>query len=50
MIRRKYAPEDVSIDGDGTCLNCGNSISKDKRWCDKECAVDWEYMSRRSGK
>jgi hypothetical protein len=50
MIRRKYAPEDVSIEGDGACLNCGNDISKDKRWFDKECADDWEYMSRRSGK
>lgn len=47
MLRRKYASEETSIQGTGQCLNCGDSISKDRRWCNKECADDWEYYNKR---
>lgn len=47
MIRRKYANEEISTKGTGQCLNCGDSISKDRRWCSKECADDWDYYHKR---
>lgn len=26
----------------GECLNCEHPLPSPKRWCDKDCAKDWE--------
>ena len=46
MLRRKYASEEVHTQGNGQCLNCGDKITKERRWCSKECADDWEYYNK----
>ena len=50
MLRRKYASEDIQTQGNGQCLNCGDKITKEKRWCSKECADDWEYYNNHKHK
>ena len=31
----------------GHCLNCGEDLSDSRRWCDKDCASDWEKLNNR---
>jgi hypothetical protein len=45
-FRRKYRQEEAPIKGTGFCLNCGEAIRKDWRWCNAECRDDYEYRSK----
>jgi RNA polymerase-binding transcription factor DksA len=46
-IRRKYnARESAPIKGTGYCLNCGEAIRKDWRWCDQYCRDDYEHRNK----
>lgn len=29
----------------GKCLNCGEEVESDLRWCDAECRTDFEYRN-----
>lgn len=29
----------------GKCLNCGEEIASELRWCDAECRTDFEYRN-----
>jgi len=31
----------------GICLNCGEPVSDDLRWCDEFCRYDWTKRQRR---
>lgn len=31
----------------GHCLNCGEEVEGERRWCDKDCARDWEKLRER---
>lgn len=33
----------------GSCLFCGEPLDKSRRWCDKDCASDWERERRMKG-
>jgi hypothetical protein len=33
--------------GVGMCLNCGAAVPGDRRWCDAECAAEWERHASR---
>ena len=35
-------PKPVAIHGIGMCLNCGDELEGEARWCDAECRDDWE--------
>ena len=28
----------------GYCLNCGEDLKDDRRWCDASCRDDWEKL------
>lgn len=32
--------------GAGFCINCGEDLGGDERWCDKDCMADWEARQR----
>ena len=31
----------------GYCLNCGESLEGDRRFCDADCRDDWQKLKRR---
>lgn len=33
--------------GIGLCLNCGEAVPGDARWCDAHCRDDWEKQCQR---
>jgi hypothetical protein len=41
-LRKKYRKAPTPIKGVGYCLNCGEPLSKDWRWCDQYCRDDYE--------
>lgn len=42
-LRRLYQkPFVFEILPTGNCLNCGEELSGDKRWCDIHCRTDWQ--------
>ena len=43
---QERASEEIQTQGTGQCLNCGDKITKERRWCSKECADDWEYYNK----
>lgn len=45
-IRRQYRQESAPIKGTGFCLNCGEPIRKDMRWCDQYCRDDFEQRKK----
>jgi hypothetical protein len=46
-IRRKEMDSMKYIKATGHCLNCGTKLKDLRRWCDKDCADDWEYNVNR---
>ena len=46
-IRRKEMDSIKYIQGTGYCLNCGTKLNDSRRWCDKDCADDWDYHVNR---
>ena len=46
-IRRKEMDGIKYITGTGHCLNCGTILNDSRRWCDKDCADDWDYNVNR---
>jgi RNA polymerase-binding transcription factor DksA len=42
-LRRKEMKNIKYIQGTGFCLNCGEKLGDARRWCDKDCADDWDY-------
>jgi hypothetical protein len=42
-IRKQYHKESVPLKGKGHCLNCGEPLKKDLRWCDQHCRDDYEH-------
>ena len=46
-IRRKEMDGIKYIQGTGYCLNCGTKLKDSRRWCDKDCADDWDYNVNR---
>ena len=46
-IRRKEMETIKYIQGTGHCLNCGTKLKDSRRWCDKDCADDWDYNVNR---
>lgn len=32
----------------GHCLNCGERVKKERRWCNAECREDWEARQCRN--
>ena len=45
-FRRKYRQESAPIMGTGYCLNCGEAIRKDWRWCNAACRDDFEHRTK----
>jgi predicted aldo/keto reductase-like oxidoreductase len=46
-IRRKYIHRTANeVDATGYCLNCGEDLPIDKRWCDADCQQDWQKRRR----
>ena len=46
QIKRQYRNTDAPIKGTGFCLNCGEAIRKDMRWCDSHCRDDFEHRAK----
>lgn len=40
----EFAPEAQPT---GFCLNCGEPLQNDRRWCGPECREDWERRRTR---
>lgn len=38
-ISRRHVPATVAS---GTCLQCGDPVSENRRWCGFDCMKDWE--------
>lgn len=47
FLRKKYQKTIRYVESNGHCLNCGEPLSDDRRWCDKDCAEDWEHLNNR---
>mgnify|MGYP003349935405 FL=1 len=47
LIRKKYQQTIRYADSTGYCLNCGEALPDKRRWCDKDCADDWEHLNNR---
>jgi hypothetical protein len=47
MLRRREQETIVYVKGTGQCLNCGEKLNDSRRWCDKDCADDWDYNVNR---
>ena len=45
-VRDARAKKDGPI-ATGHCLNCGEELNNKRRWCDKDCARDWEKLRER---
>lgn len=45
-IFTKYRKEPASIKGNGYCLNCGEPLRKNGRWCDQYCRDDYEFRTK----
>lgn len=43
MKNRKQA---VIPAGIGMCLNCGEDVEGENRWCDNDCRQDWEKRNK----
>ncbi len=46
-IRKRY--KFVVLDGPkatGNCLNCGDEVDGDRRWCSPECREDWGLRNK----
>jgi|688.fasta_scaffold371682_3 RNA polymerase-binding transcription factor DksA len=47
-IRKRYRKQEATpIKGMGYCLNCGEPIRKDWRWCDQDCRDDYEHRTNK---
>ena len=46
-LRRKEMKNIKYVEGTGFCLNCGEKLNDNRRWCDKDCADDWDYLTKR---
>jgi predicted amidophosphoribosyltransferase len=46
-IRRKGMSDINYVKPTGLCLNCGEKLNDSRRWCDKDCADDWDYHVNR---
>lgn len=47
FLRKRYQKTIRYAESTGHCLNCGEALSDDRRWCDIDCAKDWEYLNNR---
>lgn len=42
-MRRKYRKAaTLEAQPVGACLNCGESLKGNERWCDRHCQEDWQ--------
>lgn len=39
-------PKPKKIIGIGVCLNCGEAVDGERRWCDATCCAEWERYTR----
>jgi len=46
VAKRNKKPQ-ADPHGIGMCLNCGAGVDGNRRWCDKDCADEWELHARR---
>ena len=46
-LRRKEMQNIKYVEGTGFCLNCGEKLNDNRRWCNKDCADDWDYLTNR---
>lgn len=47
-IRKKYIkPTEKEVEATGICLNCGEPVRDDVRWCDVFCRNDWQSRQRK---
>ena len=46
-LRRKEMKNIKYVESTGFCLNCGEKLNDNRRWCDKDCADDWDYLTKR---
>jgi RNA polymerase-binding transcription factor DksA len=46
-IRKQYLTTIKYVESTGYCLNCGVTLPPNRRWCDKDCADDWDYHQQR---
>lgn len=46
-LRRMEMKNIKYVEGTGFCLNCGEKLNDNRRWCDKDCADDWDYLTKR---
>lgn len=46
-LRRREMKNIKYVEGTGFCLNCGEKLNDNRRWCDKDCADDWDYLTKR---
>jgi len=42
-LRKKYTPKPIAIKSTGKCLYCDVPLDDDRRWCDKDCMIDYQY-------
>lgn len=49
-IRKKYiAKPTKEAEATGLCLNCGEPVKGEQRWCDVSCRNDWQARRRQHG-
>lgn len=46
QILKQYRRAEPPSVGTGICLNCGEKIGKEMRWCDSHCRDDYEHRSK----
>lgn len=47
-IKKKYRkPPGRVVEPTGFCLNCGEPLAPDVRWCDRDCQADWEKRANK---
>lgn len=47
-IRKKYIQHPtLEVGHTGYCLNCGEPVKSDMRWCDVFCRNDWANRQRK---
>lgn len=47
VIRKKYtAHPTIEVGHTGYCLNCGDPLKGDQRWCDVSCRNDWQKRQK----
>jgi len=47
-MKRRLSAVNLSreVEPTGECLNCGETVKDERRWCSAHCTRDWENRSK----